>query len=184
MRLLPALPFALLLALAPCAAMADGCPATLDFTKRPLAGEGAVKLCEAYRGKVVLIVNTASKCGFTPQFEGLEALYAKYQDQGLVVLGFPSNDFGGQDPGTEQEIQQFCRLTYGVKFPMFEKTHAAEDKADPLYQRLGSLAGEYPRWNFHKYLIDREGRLAGSYGSRVKPSDPELVNRIESLLGP
>lgn len=165
----------------PAMAMAD-CPDTLDFTKRPLAGDGPVHLCEAYRDKVVLIVNTASKCGFTPQFDGLEALYQAYQDRGLVVLGFPSNDFGGQDPGSEEEIQQFCRLTYGVKFPMFEKTRAAEAAADPLYRRLGELAGEFPKWNFHKYLLDRRGQLAGSYGSRVKPEDPALVADIERLL--
>jgi glutathione peroxidase len=147
---------------------------------RRLAGDEVVKLCEAYRGKVVLIVNTASKCAYTDQYAGLEALYERYRDRGLVVLGFPSNDYGGQEPGTEKQIKTFCRLTYSVKFPMFEKTHAREDLADPLYRKLGSLAGEYPRWNFHKYLLDRDGKLVGSFPSAVRPDS--LVGRIESLL--
>ena len=98
------------------------------------------------------------------------------------MLGFPSNDFGGQEPGTEKEIKRFCRLTYSVKFPMFEKTHAREGRAGPLYRLLGERAGEYPRWNFHKYLLDRDGRLAGSYRSSVRPLGSELTDRIEALL--
>ena len=121
------------------------CPDTLDFSARQLATDEVVNLCEAYRGKVVLIVNTASKCAYTDQYEGLEALYDQYRDRGLVVLGFPSNDFGGQEPGTEQEIKRFCRLTYSVKFPMFEKTHVRKDRADPLYRLLGEQAGEFPQ---------------------------------------
>ena len=163
------------------AATAD-CPATLDFHKRELAGEQVVHLCEAYRGKVVLIVNTASKCAFTSQYEGLEDLYTRYRDQGLAVLGFPSNDFGGQEPGSEQQIKDFCRLTYSVGFPMFEKTHARKGQADPLYERLATLAGEYPKWNFHKYLIGRDGRLAGSYSSFTGPRSKKLVRAIEALL--
>jgi glutathione peroxidase len=158
----------------------SACAETLDFDKRRLAGDEVVKLCEAYQGKVVLIVNTASKCAYTDQYEGLERLYERYRDRGLVVIGFPSNDYGGQEPGTEKQIKTFCRLTYSVKFPMFEKTHAREDVADPLYRKLGELAGEYPRWNFHKYLLDREGRLVGSYRSSVTPE--KLAGRIESLL--
>lgn len=161
---------------------AAACPATLDFTLRSLGGTEPVHLCEAYAGKVVLIVNTASKCGYTPQFEGLENLYEQYRERGLVVLGFPSNDFGNQDPGSEKQIQTFCRLTYGVRFPMFEKTHAAERTADPLYRQLGELAGEYPRWNFHKYLLDREGRLVGSFPSQIRPDDRRLIEQIEALL--
>jgi len=156
------------------------CPATLDFKVRPLLGEEAISLCDTYANKVVLIVNTASKCGFTPQYEGLEALYSQYKDQGLVVLGFPSNDFGGQEPGNEAEIKAFCRSTYGVQFPMFEKVHASQANAHPLYQKLGGLANEFPRWNFHKYLLDRDGQLVGSYKSGVKPE--ELVEKIEQLL--
>lgn len=122
-----------------------GCPPTLDFDKRVLAGQERVNLCREHLGKVVLIVNTASKCGYTPQFEGLEKLYRDYRKRGLVVLGFPSNDFGGQDPGSEEQVRSFCRLTYGVQFPMYEKTHAKRDKADPLYRILADRAGEYPR---------------------------------------
>jgi glutathione peroxidase len=152
----------------------------LDF--RMLASDERVNLCEKYHGKVLLIVNTASKCAFTPQYEGLEALYRKYNERGLVVLGFPSDDFGGQEPGAEGEIKRFCRLTYSVNFPMFEKTHAREDRAGTLYQRLGKQSGEFPRWNFHKYLLDREGNLVGSYSSFTKPQSDRLVEKIQSLL--
>lgn len=164
----------------------NGCPATLDFTLRKLAAkkspEQGIHLCEAYKGKVVLIVNTASKCGFTDQFGELEELYDNYKDKGLVVLGFPSNDFGGQDPESEQKIATFCRLTYGVKFPMFEKTHAAKTGASPLYKTLGDLAGEYPRWNFHKYLLDTEGNLIASFPTRMSPKDQKLIDAIEKHL--
>lgn len=159
---------------------ASACAGTLDFDMRTLAGEEVVNLCDAYRDKVVLIVNTASKCAYTDQYEGLEKLYERYRDRGLVVLGFPSNDYGGQEPGTEKQIKTFCRLTYSVKFPMFEKTRAREDVADPLYLKLGQLAGEFPRWNFHKYLLDRDGNLVGSYRSSVTPE--KLTGKIESLL--
>ncbi|MCI0506964.1 MAG: glutathione peroxidase [Gammaproteobacteria bacterium] len=158
------------------------CPETLNFTKRTLAGNESVNLCREYLGKVVVVVNTASKCGYTYQYEGLEALYRKYKDQGLVVIGFPSNDFGGQEPGNEKQIQEFCRLTYGVEFPMFEKTHAARDDADPLYQTLGRLSGEYPQWNFHKYVLDRNGKLAASFNSKIEPQGSQMINTIEGLL--
>lgn len=158
------------------------CPETLNFNKRVLAGDKAVNLCKEYLGKVVMVVNTASKCGYTPQYDGLEALYRKYKDKGLVVLGFPSNDFGGQEPGSEKQIQNFCRLTYGVEFPMFEKTHAAKRNADPLYQTLGEISGEYPQWNFHKYVLDRNGRLVASYNSRVEPQSKSVIDTIEKLL--
>jgi glutathione peroxidase len=163
-------------------ASANQCPDLLDVEVRKLASDEKVRLCDEYRGKVVLIVNTASKCGFTGQYEGLEKLYADYKDQGLVVLGFPSNDFGGQEPGSEEKIQSFCRLTYSVRFPMFEKTHAKKGNAGPLYTKLGEAAGEYPRWNFHKYLIDRDGNLAASYSSLTKPQSGRLVRAIEGLL--
>ena len=158
------------------------CPDVLNFDKRELAGSKQVNLCDKYAGKVVLIVNTASKCGYTPQYEGLETLYSKYRDRGLVVLGFPSNDFGGQEPGTEQQVQKFCRLTYGVDFPMFEKTRVRQGAADPLYQALAREAGEYPRWNFHKYLLDRQGQVVGSFRSAVEPLSDEIVESVESLL--
>ena len=159
----------------------DGKP-LLDVVVRTLNGKEEINLNSVYRGKVVLIVNTASKCGFTPQYDGLEKLYAKYKERGLVVLGFPSNDFANQEPGSEQEIQQFCRLTYGVQFPMFAKTQVRKQNADLLYQRLGEIAGEYPAWNFHKYLINRDGKLVASYSSFTSPDSEKLIKQIETLL--
>lgn len=160
----------------------EPCPVTLNHTVGQLAEGARINLCEAYRGQVVVVVNTASKCGFTPQYDGLEALYKKYGDRGFVVLGFPSNDFGEQEPGTEKQIQDFCRLTYGVKFPMFEKTKVRAENADPVFQVLGSMAKEFPQWNFHKYVLDREGNLAASFSSRIDPQDQRIVGLIESLL--
>ncbi len=158
------------------------CAPALDFELRRLASDDTVKLCDAYQGQVVLIVNTASKCGFTGQYEGLEALYGKYQDRGLVVLGFPSNDFANQEPDSEEQIQQFCRLTYSVEFPMFEKIHVKKGKADPLYQYLAAQTGVYPKWNFYKYLIDREGKVVDAFSSITAPDSKKLVNAIEKLL--
>ncbi len=160
----------------------QACPPILDFEVRRLASDEQVNLCEAYKGKVVLVVNTASKCGFTGQYEGLEALYAKYQDRGFVVLGFPSNDFMGQEPGTEAEIKDFCRLTYSVQFPMFEKTQVAKGDASPLFRRLAEMGGGYPKWNFYKYLIDREGHLVDSWSSFTSPQSGKVVEAIERLL--
>nr|WP_211250671.1 glutathione peroxidase [Arenimonas donghaensis] len=154
----------------------------LDRDFRQLAGKETVNLEQAYGGQVLLVVNTASKCGFTPQYEGLEAMYAKYKDQGFAVLGFPSNDFMGQEPGSEEDIQEFCTLTYGVKFPMFEKVQVRGSGATPLYRELAAATGEAPGWNFHKYLIDREGKVVASFGSRTTPDDPKLVAEIEKLL--
>lgn len=158
------------------------CPVALNFDFRPLAGIEKVNLCQRYLGKVVLVVNTASKCVYTPQYDGLEALYDKYKDRGFVVLGFPSNDFGAQEPGTEKQIQNFCRLTYGVKFPMLEKIGVVGNTAHPFYHQLAGLAGEYPGWNFHKYLLSRSGELVGSYASRVRPNDSQLIQAIERQL--
>jgi len=158
------------------------CPESLDFHKRPLGDEQPVHLCDVMSGKVVLVVNTASKCAYTPQYDGLEKLYARYQQQGLIVAGFPSNDFAGQEPGTEKQIRDFCRLTYGVEFPMFEKVRVKGVSADPFYRYLASATGEQPGWNFHKYLIDREGRVVASFPSQVAPDDNRLLNMIEELL--
>ncbi len=164
------------------AVLAETCPDNLDFSFRSLADERQERLCEAYAGKVLLVVNTASFCGFTPQFEGLEALYDRYRERGLVVLGFPSNDFA-QEPGTEAQIQTFCQLTYDVEFPMFEKVHVAEgDKTHSFYRQLAKQAGGYPQWNFYKYLLDRQGRVIAHFPSRVTPQDPVLVKAIEKLL--
>lgn len=154
----------------------------LDHDYRPLAGKDPVNLNHEYHGKVLLVVNTASKCGFTPQYDGLEALHQELAGRGFAVLGFPSNDFKGQEPGTEQEIQQFCTLTYGVKFPMFEKVHVIGPDATPLYQQLTAQTGVAPGWNFHKYLIARDGHVVAQFPSKVTPDDPELRAAIEREL--
>lgn len=158
------------------------CPDTLNHTKRSLVGKSDINLCKEYLGKVIVVVNTASKCGYTYQYDGLEAIYRKYKNKGLVVLGFPSNDFGGQEPGTEKQIQDFCRLTYGVEFPMFEKTNASKYNAGPFYKTLATIAGEYPQWNFHKYIIDRNGNLVASFNSKVEPQGSKMISKIEELL--
>jgi len=154
----------------------------LDQDFRRLASDDVVNLAESYSGKVVLVVNVASKCGNTPQYEGLEALYQEYGEKGLVVLGFPSNDFKGQEPGTEEEIQEFCRLTYKVKFPMFEKITVLEGEAHPFFDQLADAAGTYPTWNFHKFLIGRDGKLITEFSPRTQPYDDEVVAGIESAL--
>ena len=155
----------------------------LDQDFKRLASTEEVNLCEAYSGKVLLIVNTASKCGNTPQYDGLEKLYDQYGDEGLVVLGFPSNDFMGQEPGSEETIEEFCRLTYGVEFPMFEKTSVKKQNAHPFYTALAESAGTYPTWNFHKYLISRDGELIREFSPRTQPYDPDLVGAVELALG-
>lgn len=154
----------------------------LDQNYRSLAGKTAVNLKETYGGDVILVVNTASKCGFTPQYEGLEALQRKYSARGFTVLGFPSNDFKGQEPGEEAQIKEFCTLTYGVKFPMFEKVHVKGDETTPLYQELEKATGVSPGWNFHKYLIARDGTVVANFPSKVKPDDATLVAAIEREL--
>ena len=153
------------------------CPALLDRNMDTIL-ETPQSLCD-YAGKVVLVVNTASECGYTPQYEGLEALYRKYRDRGLVVLGFPSNDFGGQEPGSNKEIAAFCVNQYAIDFPMFAKT---ELRKNPFFADLVKATGTAPRWNFHKYLIDRSGTNVMSFDTRVAPNDPKLVAAIESLL--
>lgn len=168
------------LASAPAEAASE-CPAVFDHQVRTLAGDETVSLCEITRGRLALVVNTASFCGFTPQYEGLQALHERYRDRGLMVVGFPSNDFA-QEPGAEAQIRDFCELTYGVQFPMFEKVSVRGDDAHPLYRALAGQAGHFPRWNFHKYLVDRDGRVVGSYPSRIAPDDPALIAEIESRL--
>ncbi len=154
----------------------------LNQTYRPLAGKTTVNLKSTYGGQVLLVVNTASKCGFTPQYEGLEALQKQYAAQGFAVLGFPSNDFMGQEPGSEAQIKEFCTLTYGVKFPMFEKVHVKGPETTPLYRELAKATGVAPGWNFHKYLIARDGRVVANFSSKIKPDDPRLVAAIEREL--
>lgn len=154
----------------------------LDLNYRPLAGKAEVNLEKQYGGKVLLVVNTASKCGFTPQYEALETLQTRYAARGFSVLGFPSNDFKGQEPGSEKEIQEFCTLTYGVKFPMFQKVQVTGAEATPLYQRLTAATGVAPGWNFHKYLLARDGRVVAQFPSKIKPDDPAVVAAIEREL--
>lgn len=154
-----------------------------DITVKDIKG-GDVTL-DAYRGKVLLIVNVASKCGFTKQYTGLEALYAKYKDQGLVVLGFPCNQFGGQEPGTEEEIQQFCTLKFDVKFPLFAKVEVNGPGRHPLFTFLTGEASPFPgkvTWNFNKFLMGRDGGLVARYDSKVAPESDELIKAIETAL--
>ena len=165
---------------APAAASAAACPATLQHTYLRLQDEKPQSLCQ-YSGKVVLIVNTASYCGFTGQYKGLEDLYARYKDKGLVVLGFPSNDFS-QESGSNQQIADFCENTFGVKFPMFAKSSVKGPEASPLYRQLAQLSGTAPRWNFHKYLLGRNGQLVDSYSSLTAPDSKGLVRAIEQQL--
>ncbi len=160
---------------------AEACPHLLNFSFNRLQTGHLESLCQ-YRGKVVLIVNTASYCGYTHQFEGLEALYRRYKDRGLVVVGFPSNDFGGQEPGTNKEIAEFCRLTYGVEFPMFEKSSVTSIKTNPLYAELLARTRQSPKWNFHKYLVDRDGKQVASFGTRVEPDNADLIGAVERML--
>ena len=151
----------------------------LGFTMHRI--DGAEEPLEAYRGRVVMVVNVASACGLTPQYEGLEALYEQHAGDGLVILGFPANNFGGQEPGTNDEIAEFCTGEYGVTFPMFEKISVTGDDQHPLYATL-SREGGPPTWNFTKYLLDREGRVVARFDPRTAPNDEALVGRIEELL--
>ena len=154
----------------------------LDQDFRALASDDTVNLGETYADKVLLVVNTASKCGNTPQYDGLESLYQEFGADGLVVLGFPSNDFMGQEPGTEEQIQEFCRLTYKVKFPMFEKVSVKKKNAHPFFAALAAEAGTYPTWNFHKYLIGRDGNLITEFSPRTQPYDERVVAKIKAAL--
>jgi len=163
-----------------CAPAVAACPPLLGHTVPSLADQPTA-LCQ-FQDKVVLVVNTASQCGYTPQYQGLEALYRRYRDKGLVVLGFPANDFGGQEPGSNGDIAKFCELNYGVSFPMFAKSGVSAGNANPFYASLAKKTGERPRWNFHKYLIDRSGERVLSFGSAVEPDDRKLVGEIERML--
>ena len=157
------------------------CPAVLKHTFNRLQDEAPQDLCQ-YAGKVVLVVNTASYCGFTRQYEGLEKLYARYAPRGLVVLGFPSNDFKQEDADA-QKIADLCYNTYGVKFPMFASTVVTGANANPLYSDLIKATGNQPKWNFNKYLIDRNGKVIDYFPSKVTPEDATLVGKIEQALG-
>ena len=161
---------------------AQECPALLSHTFPKLQDDSPQNLCQ-YKGKVILAVNTASYCGFTPQYEGLEKLHERYSARGLVILGFPSGDFGNQEKATSKEIAEFCFNTYGVKFPMFAKTSVRGEKANPFFAALAGATGQPPKWNFHKYLIDRQGRVVKSFPSLVEPLDARLTKEIEAALG-
>jgi len=161
---------------------APSCSPLLSHTFPRLQDEAPQNLCQ-YQGKVIMVVNTASFCGFTSQYEGLEKIYAKYKDQGFVVLGFPSNDFGAQEPGSNKEIADFCKNTYDVKFPMFAKSVVSGSKPNPLFKMLIAKTGTTPKWNFYKYLIDRNGNVIDSFGSMTKPTSSSITNDIEKLLG-
>jgi glutathione peroxidase len=156
------------------------CPVLLQHTFPRLQDEKPQSLCQ-YSGRVLLVVNTASFCGFTPQYEGLEKLHARYRDRGLVVLGFPSNDFA-QESGSNKEIADFCENTFGVKFPMFGKTAVRGADANPLFRELAAQTGRAPLWNFYKYLVGRDGKVVAAYSSMTKPDDPAFVKALEAQL--
>lgn len=158
---------------------AVSCAAPLKHTLKNIDGK-AVSLCD-YAGKVILAVNTASFCGYTPQYEHLETLYKKYRSRGFVVLGFPANAFGKQEPGSDAEIKNFCQEKYSVSFPLFAKSHVNGGQANPFYRDLIQATGKEPLWNFHKYLIDRQGRVV-SYGSSTKPLSKAFMAEVEKLL--
>ncbi|AOW12518.1 glutathione peroxidase [Hydrogenophaga crassostreae] len=160
---------------------AAACPALLNHQFPRLQDEAPQSLCQ-YAGKVVMVVNTASYCGYTNQYEGLEALYAKYHKRGLVVLGFPSNDFGQQEPGNAKQIADLCFNTYGVKFPMFSKVAVVGPQRAPLYAQLFKSTQVAPAWNFHKYLIARDGTTVRSFPSAMAPGSGEIASAIESAL--
>jgi glutathione peroxidase len=163
----------------PAAAVTE-CSPLLDHRFQSLQGK-PVDLCQ-YRGKVLLVVNTASYCGYTEQYKGLQALYDRYQDRGLVVLGFPANDFGKQEPGTNVEVADFCERTYKVKFPMIEKTTVVGAQANPVYEALFKATGERPKWNFHKYLVAADGKTVKSFASNVAPESPQIQMEIDRLI--
>ena len=169
------------LALLPAQAVeAPACPATLQHRFDRLQDEKPQSLCQ-YSGKVILVVNTASYCGFTGQYKGLEDLYARQKDRGLVVLGFPSNDFA-QESGDNRQIADFCENTFGVKFPMFAKSSVTGAQASPFFRQLAEATGQKPRWNFYKYLIGRDGKIVAAYSSMTGPDDKGLRREIDRLL--
>ncbi len=157
------------------------CPDVLNHTVEPLTCGKPQSLCQ-YEGRVVLVVNTASECGYTGQYDGLQALHKKYAARGLVVLGFPSNAFGGQEPGSNKKIAEFCQANFGVTFPVFAKVETIPLRKDPVFAGLFKSTGAEPKWNFHKYLIDRKGARVESFESAVEPQSNALVQRIEALL--
>ena len=175
-----ALGFSLQAQAQPAAAPAADCPALLQHSVNRLQDDKPQALCQ-YAGKVLLVVNTASYCGFTPQYEGLEALHAKYAARGLVVMGFPSNDFN-QESADSKKIAELCFNTYGVKFPMFASSSVKGKSANPLFAQLAKATGKEPGWNFNKYLVGRDGKPVAHFGSSNSPDSPALVGAIEKAL--
>jgi glutathione peroxidase len=161
-------------------AASPACAPLLQQNFLRLQDEKPQNLCQ-YSGKVLVVVNTASFCGFTPQYAALEALYTRYKDQGLVVLGFPSNDFS-QETGSNKQIADFCESTFGVKFPMFAKSSVSGKAANPLFKLLADRSGSAPRWNFHKYVVARDGQAVSSFATAVDPKDPVFIREIEKRL--
>jgi glutathione peroxidase len=170
---------AIVLAAAPAAAAPEKTMSFFDLTTNAL--DGTPKNLADYRGKVLVVVNTASECGYTPQYAGLQKLYEDLKDQGVLILGFPSNDFGGQEPGTAAEIKTFCEKKYNVRFPMFEKVKTKGDGQSPVYAFL-TAEHPAPKWNFHKYVVGKDGRVLASFPSSVKPDSDELRGAIEAAL--
>ena len=185
MRYLPLFVLVSLIWVAPAATAqtagpAAGCPALLQHTLPRLQDEQPQSLCQ-YSGRVLLVVNTASYCGFTPQYAALEKLHARLQGRGFAVLGFPSNDFA-QEKGSNREIAEFCENTFGVRFPMFASSAVRGRDANPLFRQLAAQTGRAPLWNFHKYLVGRDGKVVAHFGSTTAPDDPALVALIERQL--
>jgi glutathione peroxidase len=160
---------------------AETCPDILNFTAQKLRSKETVDFCKEYQGKVILVVNTASQCGFTPQFKGLEALYQKYKDQNFVILGFPSDDFH-QEFKDENKTSEVCYQNYGVTFPMFKSSPVRGDDANALFKQLAERSGTAPKWNFYKYLLDPNGNVVESYASPTTPEDEALNQKIAALL--
>jgi len=162
-------------------AQAETCPDLLNFTTQKLRSKEMVDFCKAYQGKVILAVNTASQCGFTPQFKGLEALYQKYKDRNFIIVGFPSDDFH-QEFSDEEKTSEVCYQNYGVTFPMFKASPVRGNDANAFFKKLTEQSGTAPKWNFYKYLIDEKGNVVESFASLTKPEDPALNKKIEALL--
>ncbi|MGR5093938.1 glutathione peroxidase [Vibrio maritimus] len=162
-------------------ALASNCPSLLDSTQRKLNSNDSVSLCDAYQGKVLLVVNTASQCGFTGQFKELEALHNQFKDQGFSVVGFPSNDFN-QDRGSEENTAKVCYLDYGVTFPMMARSSIKGDQANPVFVEMAKQSGVTPKWNFYKYLVGRDGNVVGVFSTGTSPTDAKITSMIKGQL--
>ncbi len=162
-------------------AVLSGASGVYEFTMNSI--EGKTTPLGEFRGKVTMVVNVASRCGYTPQYAALEAVYEKYKDRGFTIAGFPANNFGEQEPGTNEEIRQFCSAKYNVKFPMFAKISVLGDDIAPLYRYLTGTGGGDIKWNFTKFLVDRDGKVVRRFESAVTPDSPEVIAAIEKALG-